>query len=84
MDKSLEKYMNNGRPRVIDLFCGVGGLSLGFEQAGFDVVAGVEIDEDAGRYAQYNFPKTKMFSGPENGDIKNFGVESFKKNHCGP
>ena len=25
--------------RVVDLFCGCGGLSLGFEKAGFDVVA---------------------------------------------
>ena len=25
--------------RVVDLFSGCGGMSLGFEQAGFDVVA---------------------------------------------
>ena len=25
-------------PRVIDLFCGCGGLSLGFEKAGFQLV----------------------------------------------
>lgn len=28
--------------KVIDLFCGCGGLSLGFEKAGFDVVAGYD------------------------------------------
>lgn len=27
-------------PRVIDLFCGCGGLSLGFEKAGFQLVLG--------------------------------------------
>ena len=26
------------KPKVIDLFAGVGGMSLGFEQEGFDVV----------------------------------------------
>lgn len=28
--------------RVVDLFCGCGGMSLGFEMAGFDVVAGFD------------------------------------------
>ena len=32
------------RPVGVDLFAGAGGMSLGFEQAGFDVVAAVEID----------------------------------------
>ena len=30
-------------PKVIDLFSGCGGLALGFEKAGFDIVAGIEI-----------------------------------------
>jgi DNA (cytosine-5)-methyltransferase 1 len=28
--------------KVIDLFCGIGGLSHGFVKEGFDVVAGIE------------------------------------------
>ena len=35
------------RPIGVDLFSGAGGLSLGFEQAGFDVVAAVEVDPPA-------------------------------------
>lgn len=32
---------------VIDLFCGAGGLSKGFMDAGFNVVLGIDIDQDA-------------------------------------
>lgn len=30
---------------VVDVFCGAGGLSFGFQQEGFDIVAGVDVDE---------------------------------------
>lgn len=31
---------------ALDLFCGTGGLSCGFSQAGFDIQAGVDVNED--------------------------------------
>jgi DNA (cytosine-5)-methyltransferase 1 len=46
------------RPIGIDLFAGAGGMSLGFEQAGFDVVAAVEIDPIHCATHEYNFPST--------------------------
>lgn len=33
--------------KIVDLFCGIGGLSLGFEQAGFEVISAVDMWKDA-------------------------------------
>ena len=42
-------------PRVLDLFAGCGGLSLGFQAAGFVLRAAVEFDPDAARSHGLNF-----------------------------
>lgn len=44
-----------GNPRVLDLFAGCGGLSLGFQAAGFEIAAAIEIDPDAARTHGINF-----------------------------
>lgn len=44
------------RPIGVDLFAGAGGMTLGFEQAGFDVLAAVEIDPIHCATHAYNFP----------------------------
>jgi DNA (cytosine-5)-methyltransferase 1 len=40
----------------VDLFAGAGGMSLGFEQAGFDVAAAVEYDPIHCAAHEFNFP----------------------------
>lgn len=55
-NRTRTKKMSASRPVGIDLFAGVGGMSLGFEQAGFDVVAAVEIDPIHCAAHKFNFP----------------------------
>ena len=45
------------RPIGVDLFAGAGGMSLGFEQAGFDVAAAVEYDPVHCGVHEFNFPE---------------------------
>ena len=40
--------------QVVDLFCGVGGLTRGLLDAGLDVVAGFDIDSTCQFTYEYN------------------------------
>lgn len=48
------------RPIAIDLFAGAGGMTLGFEQAGFDVLLSVEMDPVHCAVHEFNFPFWKI------------------------
>ena len=43
-----------GELNVIDFFCGCGGLSYGFEKAGFNVTFGIDNDESAAKTFEFN------------------------------
>lgn len=48
---------------VVDLFCGAGGLSEGFRQAGFYVLAGSDYDPAAGRTFAATHPEATFLGG---------------------
>ena len=65
------------KPVVLDIFCGAGGMSEGFIQAGFDVKFATDINETAkltymNRHEQLGY-KTKF----ECIDIKKFSEKKF-------
>lgn len=56
--------MTTRRLTAIDLFCGAGGLSEGFRQAGYTVVAGNDIDAAAGETYMATHPHAQFILGP--------------------
>jgi DNA (cytosine-5)-methyltransferase 1 len=47
------------KPIAVDLFCGAGGMTLGFKEAGFDVRVAIDIDPINVVVHKKNFPKTE-------------------------
>jgi DNA (cytosine-5)-methyltransferase 1 len=59
----------------IDLFSGVGGLTEGLEQSGFQTKMAFEIDELASKAYKLNHPKTEIITA----DIRNVDTNDIKK-----
>lgn len=50
-----EKNLDFYKPKFIDLFAGIGGFRIGFEQAGYECVFSSEIDKDCREVYASNF-----------------------------
>ncbi len=61
--------------KIGSLFAGIGGIDLGFIQAGFEVAWANEIDSDACKTYSHNFPNTKLIEG----DIRNLNAKTLEK-----
>jgi DNA (cytosine-5)-methyltransferase 1 len=62
----------------IDLFCGCGGMTLGFKWAGFTSIIASDIDENCGKTIERNFKETKFVLGNISEIEKNIFDEVIK------
>jgi DNA (cytosine-5)-methyltransferase 1 len=60
---------------IIDLFSGAGGLTLGFEEANYNSILGIEHDEDAAATYDHNFENTTQI----NKDIREVSSEEVRE-----
>lgn len=61
--KNVHKIRHKVHARVVDLCCGMGGLSLAARDLGMAVVAGVDLNTAALRTFSKNFPEAKAIMG---------------------
>jgi DNA (cytosine-5)-methyltransferase 1 len=66
----MQKNMSN---TVLSLFCGAGGCSLGFEQAGYKVLFATDFDKAASETYTANFKRTRFIKD----DINNLNFSSI-------
>ncbi len=71
------KKTNNKTYKAIDFFCGGGGMTYGLRQAGIDVIAGVDFDNNAKETYEYNNPGSTYIQR----DIKKLHSNYFEKHH---
>lgn len=60
---------------AIDLFCGAGGLSYGFESAGFNILLGIDSDQKALEVFEKNHKGSKSICG----DITQISYDNIKE-----
>ena len=65
IQSKIERFRSGEKLRVLDLFAGCGGISLGFQRAGFDIAGALELDEHAARTHAMNFHGDLKHTNPD-------------------
>lgn len=72
---SPKRHSRGGRPTAIDIFSGCGGLTLGLEQAGFNVLGAVEMDAAAVSTYRANHRRVRV----KHIDIRKLSPRGFRR-----
>lgn len=72
---TTDTHLQSKAPTVLDLFAGCGGLSYGFEQAGYSVLAGIDNWDDALKTFKYNHRSADIY----NLDLFDFDLKEFEQ-----
>jgi DNA (cytosine-5)-methyltransferase 1 len=65
MPMSKVKTKAKKQPAVLDVFCGAGGMSLGFRNAGCQILGGIDQNRYAVETHHQNFPESKLQLPPQ-------------------
>lgn len=59
----IGKNIKTDKPTVVELFCGCGGTSMGFEMAGYEIVLGCDIHQPSIQTFKANHPRVSTILG---------------------
>lgn len=76
-DSEIEPKKENKKLKVIDLFCGCGGMTTGLIDAGLDVICGIDIWDDAIESYQNNHDHLAICA-----DLTELSPSKFKKKYA--
>lgn len=78
MQMTEERASRKIKPTVLDIFCGAGGMSLGFKNAGCQILGGIDQNRYAIATHHQNFPSAKLKLPPQDirdlQNLDNFGI----------
>jgi DNA (cytosine-5)-methyltransferase 1 len=77
-NEKLRAAARSSSPIFMDLFCGAGGMSLGFRNAGFLPILALDADASATRTYMYNDP-TIAEADVLTGDVRDLEIEDLRR-----